>query len=339
MTSFVEPNVAQKTADGWLAVLHLHLWPSRLPSQAKWRTRRLSNAIGQDCLCVVPRILMLGSIKSLRFWVYTRQTALTPSINIWEKEKVCLVWGRLWLPFLWLQRCPQFPVWVCQSGGRSENWLLFCCCLAIGEARTLPQQPNSKLRAVPALFYVVKSGDWNLHWTASFSTSHFFYSNNKYLFYYYYLSCYFCLRLNMGNSGFQENWCICLFVFSQAYSDEDQKTWSDQLCKALDILNNSSKIIIFIKRMNEYNTKDCIRFFTLFHKHCTITEWSTKNILLETKGYAVNFCLHWSMILNLCIKTSDKSIFFLVNSFSSPCTDLHYQDSTPISVYRHGLLK
>lgn len=39
-----------------------------------------------------------------------------------------------------------------------------CCCLAIREARALPQQPNSKLTALPQLFYIVKYGHWNLHW-------------------------------------------------------------------------------------------------------------------------------------------------------------------------------
>lgn len=178
MTSFVESHVIQITADGWLATLHLRLWPSGIPLQAKWRTQKLSSPIGRGRLCVEPGTMMLSSIKSLWFWVYTRQTASTPSINIWEKEKVCLVWGCLWLPFLWLQRCPQFPVWVCQSGERSESWLLlFCCCcccsLDIGDARRLPQQPNAKLSAVPELFHIVKSGDWNLLWSASFSTSHF----------------------------------------------------------------------------------------------------------------------------------------------------------------------
>lgn len=70
------------------------------------------------------RTLLPISIKSLGLWVYTLQMASTLSVNIWEKEKVCLVWGCLRFSFLWLWRCPQFPVSVCQSGGRSESRLL-----------------------------------------------------------------------------------------------------------------------------------------------------------------------------------------------------------------------
>lgn len=39
-----------------------------------------------------------------------------------------------------------------------------CCCLAIRETRALPQQPNSKLTALPQLFHIVKYGHWNLQW-------------------------------------------------------------------------------------------------------------------------------------------------------------------------------
>lgn len=104
--------------------LHLHLWPIQLPSQAKWRAQWLWNVIGGGRPCVERETLLPSSIKSLGFWVYTQQTASTLSVNIWEKEKVCLVWGCLRFSFLWLRRCPQFPVSVCQSGVRSESRLL-----------------------------------------------------------------------------------------------------------------------------------------------------------------------------------------------------------------------
>lgn len=104
--------------------LHLLLWSKQLQSQAKWRAQWLWNVTGIGWLCVERRTQLPSSIKSLGFWVYTQQTASTLSVNIWEKEKVCLVWGCLRFSFLWLQRCPQFPASVCQSGGRSESRLL-----------------------------------------------------------------------------------------------------------------------------------------------------------------------------------------------------------------------
>lgn len=104
--------------------LHLHLWSIQLPSQAKWRAQWLWNVIGGGWPCVETGSLLPSSIKSLGLWVYMQQTASTLSVNIWEKEKVCLVWGCLRFSFLWLWRCPQFPVSVCQSGGRSDSRLL-----------------------------------------------------------------------------------------------------------------------------------------------------------------------------------------------------------------------
>lgn len=104
--------------------LHLHLWSIQLPLQAKWRAQWLWNVIGGGWPCVETGSLLPSSIKSLGFWVYMQQTASTLSVNIWEKEKVCLVWGCLRFSFLWLWRCPQFPVSVCQSGGRSDSRLL-----------------------------------------------------------------------------------------------------------------------------------------------------------------------------------------------------------------------
>lgn len=61
------------------------------------------------------------SIESLGLRVYTLRAATSVCITIWKKEKVCLVRGCLRFPFLWLLRCPQLPVSVCQSGGTSES--------------------------------------------------------------------------------------------------------------------------------------------------------------------------------------------------------------------------
>lgn len=61
------------------------------------------------------------SIESLGLWVYTLRAATSVCITIWKREKVCLVRGCLRFPFLWLLRCPQLPVSVCQSGGTSES--------------------------------------------------------------------------------------------------------------------------------------------------------------------------------------------------------------------------
>lgn len=123
--------------------LHLHLWSIQLQLQAKWRAQRLWNVIGGGWPCVETGMLLPSSIKSLGFWVYTQQTASALSVNIWEKEKVCLVWGCLRFSFLWLWRCPQFPVSVCQSGGRSESVLL----LLLGYQRGQRIATATKLKA------------------------------------------------------------------------------------------------------------------------------------------------------------------------------------------------
>lgn len=142
VSSCLEPHyVSQTTTNGRVGSLHLHLRSIQLQSQAKWRAQRLSNAIGGGCLCV--KTLLPNSIKSLGLWVYTQQTASSHSVNIWEKEKVCLVWGCLRFSFLWLRRCPQLPVSVCQSGGRSENRLL----LLLGYQRGQSIATATKLKA------------------------------------------------------------------------------------------------------------------------------------------------------------------------------------------------
>lgn len=123
--------------------LHLHLWSIQLQLRATWRTWWLWNVIGGGWPCVETGTLLPSSIKSLGFWVYTQQTASILSVNIWEKEKVCLVWGCLRFSFLWLWRCPQFPVSVCQPGERSESMLL----LLLGYQRRQSIATATKLKA------------------------------------------------------------------------------------------------------------------------------------------------------------------------------------------------
>lgn len=159
VSSCLEPHyVSQITTNERVGSLHLHLRSIQLQSQAKWRAQRLSNAIGGGCLCV--ETLLPNSIKSLGLWVYTQQTASSHSVNRRRKS-------------VWFEVVCGSP--SCGSGGahssqcqcaslESDLRTGCCCCLAIREARALPQQPNSKLTALPQLFHIVKYGHWNLQW-------------------------------------------------------------------------------------------------------------------------------------------------------------------------------
>lgn len=126
------------------------------------------------CLYVETGTLLPSSIKSLGFWVYMRQTASTHSINIWEKEKVCLVWGRLRFLFLWFRRCPQFPVSVCQSGGRTESTAAASAAAWLSERLMYfhgNQTQSSQLSQNASVLWNMVTGTFTGQQQASFSTS------------------------------------------------------------------------------------------------------------------------------------------------------------------------
>lgn len=164
VSSCLEPHyVSQITTNGRVGSLHLHLRSIQLQSRAKWRAQRLSNAIGGGCLCVETRGLCCPIPLSHLGCEFTRSR---------QRQVTASTFGRR-RKSVWFEVVCGSP--SCGSGGAHSSQCQCasleadlrtgcCCCLAIREARALPQQPNSKLTALPQLFHIVKYGHWNLHW-------------------------------------------------------------------------------------------------------------------------------------------------------------------------------
>lgn len=190
-----------------------------------------------------------SSIKSLGFWVYTQQTASTLSVNIWEKEKVCLVWGCLRFSFLWLRRCPQFPVSVCQSGGRSERRRLSfgyqkgqCIATATKLKAGCLSHPNPRS---PRTYYDI----WWLELAPGSSRPHF--PPHVCLWHVQILNGCFTVIApviilisgSMCLISVTRRLMFLSFHFSQAYSDGDQRRWSNQT-----IMQNHWTFWIYVQR-------------------------------------------------------------------------------------------
>lgn len=164
--------------------LHLHLWPSGLPSQAKWRAQRLWRGIGRGCLCVETCTTEAQFHEVILGFEFTPDSVDLQHQHLGKRESLSGLRPSVVPLSCGFWRCPQFPV-------RSvpvwrEIWEPACAAAWLS-ARPAHRHSNQTQSSPLSreISRLVKYGDWNLHRAASFSTSRFSFtcSNIKRLFY------------------------------------------------------------------------------------------------------------------------------------------------------------